>query len=355
MSRSRKSLEPDPSEQPERPARGRREPGICGWITRAVVLELESRGVDAKPLLAREGLTREALDDSDAWIPQRSHAAIYRGAIAASGDAALGIGAGRRIPIHVTRSVGHAAALARTLREAFEIWGRFADLVADDTRFGTHTVEGHDAVYWTRPPALLPLHDDGPSFATAVLGFVAHVAGPQVRPVEVRLTGPAPAYPRGIVEGLGAPVRWGAEHFEMRFPSGTFDLPLRFADPVLREVLVEAAGRELEMRRGEGAARRVRAAILQLGFDRSGSVAAVARALGTTSRTLQRWLSDESLTFSEVRDATLREAALAMLADPEVPVSDAAFRLGFSSRRGFHEAVKRWTGRTPGEMRAGNR
>ena len=107
------------------------------------------------------------------------------------------------------------------------------------------------------------------------------------------------------------------------------------------------------MRRGASASRRVRAVILQFGFDGSRSIAVVARALGTTARSLQRWLAEESLTFLEVRDSALREAALAMLGDPEIPVSDAAFRLGFSSRRGFHEAVKRWTGRTPGELRSG--
>ncbi|MGA8890985.1 MAG: AraC family transcriptional regulator ligand-binding domain-containing protein [Anaeromyxobacteraceae bacterium] len=340
-----------PAVGPTRPAPARGEPGICAWITRAVLLELESRGADATALLARHGLDRETLDDSDAWISQRAHAGFYRDAIVASGDPALGIGAGRRIPIHVTRAVGHAAALAGTLREAFEIWGRFSDLVAEDTRFGTRSTPAHDAVYWTRPPALPQLHDDGPSFAMAVLGFVDHVVGPHVHPAEVHLTGPAPASPYGIVEGLGAPVHWGAEHFEMRFAPGTLDLALRFADPGLRALLVEAAGREVGMRRGNAASRRVRAAILQLGFDRSGAVAAVARALGTTPRTLQRWLSDESLTFSEVREATLREAALAVLADPEVPLSDAAFRLGFSSRGGFHAAVKRWTGKTPGELR----
>jgi hypothetical protein len=42
-----------------------RKPGISSWITRAVLQELESRGFDAGPLLARHGLTREELLDPD--------------------------------------------------------------------------------------------------------------------------------------------------------------------------------------------------------------------------------------------------------------------------------------------------
>ena len=335
------------------PTRERREPGISSWITRAVLAELECRGVDAGPLLGRHGLSRAELLDPDGWIPQRRHARFYRAAIEASGDPAFGVAAGRRAPIHVTRVVGHRAALSETLREAFDAWGRFSDLVAEDTRFGTQCTPRYDAITWSRPPGMVPLHDDGPSFATAALAFVAHARGESVPPVEVHLTGPAPMGAQAVADALGAPILWGADHFEMRFPPGTLDLPVRFADPRLGAVLEETARRELALRDARLAtSERVRAAILRLGFDRSASIGSVAEEMGTSARTLQRRLAGESCTFSEIRATTLRDAAISMLAEEGATAEEVAFRLGFESRGGFHHAMKRWTGRRPGEWRA---
>jgi AraC-like DNA-binding protein len=121
-------------------------------------------------------------------------------------------------------------------------------------------------------------------------------------------------------------VRWKAEQFEMRFPPGTFDRPLRFADPAFRAQLVEAAQRELSMRKGRRARDRVRSVILTVGFSRRASVSRVAHLLGTTPRTLQRWLSDEGLTFSGVRDATLRDEALELLGMNDASIADVAAR-----------------------------
>lgn len=331
--------------------RKKSEPGISSWIPRAVLLELESRGIDAAPLLARHGIAREDLLDPDGWIPQRKHAAFYRSAIEASGDPALGIGAGRRVPIQSTRVSGHCAAVSTNLREAFEVWGRFSDLVAEHTHFGTRDTPRFDAIYWTRPPSFPPLHDDGPSFAICVLDFMAYAIGRTVKPIEVRLTGAAPRSTGTLEKAFHAPIRWGAEHFEIRFPTGTLETPIRFADPKLRALLEETARQELAMR-GEGsAAERVRAVILRLGFEGTRRVEQVAGVLGTSARTLQRRLAGESLTYSELRDEALRDAALAMLAEEGAAVTDVAFRLGFASRSGFHRCMVRWTGKRPGELR----
>jgi AraC-like DNA-binding protein len=61
---------------------------------------------------------------------------------------------------------------------------------------------------------------------------------------------------------------------------------------------------------------------------------------------MQRWLADESLTFSEVRGDALRTAAVEMQGEDGVSVPDVAFRIGFSSRAGLHRAIRRWTGKS---------
>ena len=337
------------SGNPARPTAAR-EPEIRSWNTRAVLQELDARAIPAEKLLARHGFTRAELEDPEGWVPLRRHNAFFGAAVEASGDPAFGFAVGARIPYQATGVIGHCAALSRDVREAWETWGRFSDLVVDDTEYGVRATPEFDAIFFRRPLALLPLPLDGMAFAACVVAGLREMIGP-LNPVELLLTGSAPRSSQALLErAFGAPIRFGAEQVELRLPPGTLDKPIRYASAGTRAILVATAERELAKRRGARTADRVRAAILDLGLDRRPTVQAVAAALGTTARTLQRWLSDESLTFSQVLGDTTREAAIDMLRDQELPVADVYRRLGFSSPAAFRRAIRRWTGKTPEEL-----
>jgi AraC-like DNA-binding protein len=80
-------------------------------------------------------------------------------------------------------------------------------------------------------------------------------------------------------------------------------------------------------------------------------LAAVARALHTSARSLQRKLAAGGRTYRVVRDELRCALARACLADPELAISETAFLLGFSDASAFHRAFKRWTGSTAGAFR----
>ncbi len=315
-----------------------------------MLLELDSRAMPADELLARHGFTRAEMEDPEGWLTLRRHNALFTAAVTASGDPAFAFAVGARIPYQSMGVVGHVLALSRDVREAFETWRRYSDLVVDDTEFGVLSTPEFDAIFFRRPPEFLPLPLDGMSFAACILTASTEQIGP-VKPVELLLTGPAPAGRAAVEKAFGAPVRYGAKQVELRLPHGTLDKPLRFSSPSSRAVFLKQAELELAKRRGERTIDRVRAAILTIGLDRRATVKDVASELRTTSRTLQRWLAGESLTFSTVLGDTIREAAIDMLREQRRPVDEVADRLGFSSRRAFHRAILRWAGKTPAELR----
>lgn len=96
---------------------------------------------------------------------------------------------------------------------------------------------------------------------------------------------------------------------------------------------------------------RVRSSMATLLADGRLSVEEMARELAVSARTLQRRLEQAGTTFGEVCDDTRRAAALAHLRNPEVPIKEAAFRLGFSEPSTFYRAFRRWTGDTPANYR----
>ena len=78
----------------------------------------------------------------------------------------------------------------------------------------------------------------------------------------------------------------------------------------------------------------------------------VAKELGLGARTLQRRLTDASLTFQQLVEETRRELARHFLKQGAVELNETAFLLGFEDANSFFRAFQIWEGISPGEWRA---
>ena len=70
-----------------------------------------------------------------------------------------------------------------------------------------------------------------------------------------------------------------------------------------------------------------------------------------SERTLGRRLADEGLNFAEVLQRLRHDLAIRYLNDRKLHVSTIAWLLGFQQVSAFTHACRRWTGKTPSEMR----
>jgi AraC-like DNA-binding protein len=77
----------------------------------------------------------------------------------------------------------------------------------------------------------------------------------------------------------------------------------------------------------------------------------VARRLGVSQRTLARQLSSEGLTFTEVLEKLRADLASHYLSDRGLSISQIAWLLGYQEVSAFSHAFKRWTGKTPRDVR----
>jgi len=80
-------------------------------------------------------------------------------------------------------------------------------------------------------------------------------------------------------------------------------------------------------------------------------VRSVAKLMRLSTRTLQRRLSDEGVTFMHVVAQARFAVAQQMLDDPTRKVIDIALDLGYSDPAHFARAFTRWTGLAPREFR----
>lgn len=81
------------------------------------------------------------------------------------------------------------------------------------------------------------------------------------------------------------------------------------------------------------------------------SIDFVAKQLAVSGRTLQRQLSEDSTSFTDVLNATRQQLAMHYLRKPTMAQGEIAYLLGFQDTNSFNRAFKDWTGTTPGTYR----
>jgi AraC-like DNA-binding protein len=126
------------------------------------------------------------------------------------------------------------------------------------------------------------------------------------------------------------------------------------ADRYLNKFLIafceEALGRRLT---GRGSFRSiVENAIVPLLPHGKAKLDAIARGIGVSERTLERRLALEGVTFSAVLEGMKLSLAERYLSDDGLSISQAAWLLGYQEVSSLTHAFKRWTGKTPRQMRS---
>jgi AraC-like DNA-binding protein len=163
------------------------------------------------------------------------------------------------------------------------------------------------------------------------------------------------AYPKDISEHLRifrAPVFFSKPTNELVIDRSTLGLPISKADPGLFTVLDCYAGQLVsKLPSCSEFVDHAREVITSTISSGQVSLESTARRLGVSCRTLQRRLQQEGTSVDELIQQIRRELSLLYLRDPNVALSEVAYLLGFAGVSAFHNAFRKWTGKTPTQYR----
>lgn len=325
---------------------------VAPYLVRYLLLIADERGVPFDDALRAGGLTREAVEAPALLVSFRQGRAVIEAAIEVLGEPALGLVVGGRQPITAAGLLGLGWLASATVGDAVALGVRYQGLAGamvhwsaerdGDLLVVTAAVHGDSA----RVDDFLV--DEG--FAS-ITRSARDAIGPGFTPHAVELARPAPADPAPWADCFGVPVAFGAPRNAWVLARDAWSQPLPSADRWtlgLSRALLDAEA-------AEAVDRQELVALLSARVDAALPdvlpLAAHARALAMSERTLRRRLADVASTYSDVVDEVRRRRVGRLIGHRDVPLAEIAARVGYADERSLRRAVRRWFGRSPAALR----
>lgn len=340
-------------------------PTIAAGYPRGLVDFAVSKGANRAALLARARLSEEALAHQDNRVPLALYLALFDAAAELTGIPAISLEYGKAVRMQEISIVGLIGEACESVLDVPIQINRYANLVIDEEPNGEPAIllrgAGRDGGVWIEGPSAF--FTENPIIAETEMARLvwntraAFANDPVFQTIEypriVHLRRKAPSYAAEYERIFDAPVvfesDWNAMQIDPQF------LTLR-QPPVNRYVfsmLSERADALLEsFNASKTTAGRVKSVLMKMLHTGETSMDVVADKLGQSRQTLYRNLKDEGVTYEHVLDDLRHKLALDFLNGKKVSVNETAYLVGFSDPASFSRAFKRWTGKSPSEVRA---
>jgi AraC-like DNA-binding protein len=314
-----------------------------------------ARGANHAALLAQAGIEESALSDRDARLPYARYVALMHAAKYATGDDALALNFGQAVNVEAISVIGLIGQASDTMLEAFTQLNRYVSLIVDIELDGENrfVMEKDAEGLWFTDKRSNP--NAFPELTESAFSHI--IAGPRRSGVpewikEVRVTHAQPPHAAEYDRIFGVPIKFGADRNAMRMDENIVAHKVGILPRYVFGVLVEHADALLaELAAATTLAGRVQAHLAPIVHKGDISMDAVAGQLGMNRQALYRALKAEGATFEQVLDALRHRMALDYLRGKKVSVNETAYLVGFSDPASFSRAFKRWTGKSPSEVR----
>ena len=328
-------------------------PMAQGGLTRLAIARLEGAGVPVAPLLKGVGLTPELIADSEERLRVQSQIKFLDEAAIALKDDCLGFTLARE---HDPREIGllyYVMASSQTLGDALKRVARYSQITNE--ALVVRYREGNRLII-NLSYSGVPRHSDRHQIEFcmfAALRICRVLTGQNLVPQHFSIAHYRSEGTAEMSRFVGTKVEFGADTDEFALNSNARELPVIHADHHLNDLLLKYCEAALADRGAGGSQLRtsVENAISSVLPHGRVLIEDVARSLGMSKRTLARKLSNEGLNYSEIFEHLRRDLAVRYLDDRKMHVSKIAWLLGFHEVSAFTHAFKRWTGKTPSQLR----
>ena len=329
-------------------------PSATGGISRLACQRLREAGFAVEPLLKKAGLSAGQISDSRARLPVAAQINFLNLAAEALQDDLFGFHLAKIPDFRELGLLYYVVASSDILQDVFERAAKYTAIVNEGVaqscvnggRCGVRMkyagvsrhADRHQMEFWV----------------TAVLRICRHLTGRHLVPDRVMFVHPRRSAVPEMAEFFGTQIEFDANRDEIAFGAERASLPIVSADPYLNKMLIAYCEEALAQRKRRAGSFQadVENAVVPLLPHGKAKADEIARQLHLSRRTFARRLAAERLTFSGILNDLRADLAKRYLADDDLSVSQIAWLLGYKEVGAFSHAFRRWTGKTPRQVRA---
>lgn len=322
---------------------------------RMVALELKRQGADVEHALAETRLEWRTLNNSNAWIPFSAHAKLLEIAADATGDDCFGLHISEKIDIRDAGLLGYLGIASKTVEEGLFNLARYLRVFSEGFQIELKISNGLGTVVVIPQDPLHAQLRQAMEFAyCAVLHAYRHLTGKRITPVHVHFVHARRSNVALFTKHFGCPVKFNRNQGQIAFDHKVLATPIQSADDRLLLILRKHAEDLLEKRpkHTEELVHRIERRLTELLPTGQGRAKIIATELGMSERTLMRRLGKLNISFAGIVENLRKEHAAKYLAQESLSFTHIAFLLGYANQSAFSVACKRWTGKSPREVRA---
>jgi AraC-like DNA-binding protein len=313
---------------------------------------LQEVGLSPSAVLAQAGLPLGLFNEERILLTTEEFFALYRGIAEASSDPAIGLKLGTENRIERYDPICIAALSTRSLRSAIERLSRYKQLTCPEKielveRGNECAVRFNWLLAEQKEPGVLV----DVCFAW-MLTIATRGAGRRIRPKRVEFQR-TEEFRQTYQEHFDCPVKFKAGRNVLVFSKADMDAPFLTYNAELLAAIAPQLEAELTQQMAEKDLREQVKGILKglIAGQRPG-IQDVARELRMSSRTLQRRLGEEGLTFQQLTEEARRELAHHYLLHSTLELNETAYLLGYEDANSFFRAFHKWEGTSPGHWKS---
>jgi AraC-like DNA-binding protein len=329
-------------------------PTVTGFGARLAIAALKKRNVAIAPLLRRAGLSERDFDSRQHSITATAQFKFFECVAEAIDDSAFGLRLAEEADPRAAGLLFYVMAAANDVGEALALFARYSRIVNEALHVKlVRASEG--AVVET---GFVGLSRHGAKQATEfgvalITKALREIAGRKIHPTHVAFIHARDSKLRSFERFFGCPVEFGAPGDQFAVSHETLALLLVTKDRYLMETLQPVCDEAARKRSTPVGTLRalVENEVQKLLPHGKARRQTIAKALGLSERTLARKLAAEGTNYERAVDQLRQSLAIEYVKDPNASLSQIAWLLGYEEATSFNHAFRRWTGRSPSEVR----
>jgi AraC-like DNA-binding protein len=329
--------------------------GSSGQRAAAILLRplaqlLQKQGVDAQALFAKHGIAIADTGNPDAHIDVAASTALLTDAVEVLGDPSLGINMARHAEYSSFGGLGLAIAAGGSMRSVLQRIIRFHRLISDVVLAEFSEDERYVAIHFSANGE----HAPHPQAILLVMASIVRLLririDAKLNPVKVQAPEVNDAFHHAMSRYFRVPVEI-APRFSLYFERAAATVQLQASDSQLAAMLDATLNQRLAAIEKGSLAVQLSLWIEQRLPEGEPPLAEAASEFCLSTRSLQRRLAEEQLSWKKLIENTRKTLVERHLRIPGMSVTQLAFLLGFADVSSFSRAFKKWYGMTPTQFR----